>query len=162
MSRSQRHAGHRGAQRVGLIEDLGDVERLAVHWLRSWGRDPVGQAHLESSLSVGLGPDQARNIKGVFEDLMEVGRHYGRRALCRHGRNCSCLGADEAVFAHLVEAGANGEQEDAALLAALVVRPDMAMCFAGLAAEFGMALNKVVRTAPARPRLPVSVSATVH
>ncbi|MEC8575938.1 MAG: hypothetical protein VXZ09_20120, partial [Pseudomonadota bacterium] len=86
----------------------------------------------------------------------------GRRALCRHGCHCRCLGADEAVFAHLIEAGANGDQEDAALLASLVVRPDMAMCFAGLAAEFGMALNKVVRAVPARPQVSTPVSATVH
>lgn len=155
-------APHRGGQRVGLLEDLGDVERLAVRWLRSWGRDPVGIAHLETTLTVGLGPDQARNIKGVFEDLMEVGRQYGRRALCRHGCHCRCLGADEAVFAHLIEAGASGDQEDAALLASLVVRPDMAMCFAGLAAEFGMALHKVARAAPARPQISTPVSATVH
>ena len=33
----------RGAQRVGLLEDLSsDVERLAVRWLRHWERDPGG------------------------------------------------------------------------------------------------------------------------
>lgn len=153
---------HRGGQRVGLLDDLGDVERLAVHWLRSWGRDPVGVAHLEASLAVGLGPSHARNIKDVFQDMMEVGRLYGRRALCRHGRQCRCLGADEAVFAHLVQAGADGAQEDAALLAALVVRPDMAMCFAGLAAEFGMALRKTAQSAPTRPRQQTEMPATVH
>ena len=152
----------RGAERVGWLEDLGDIERLAVRWLRAFGRDPDGQAHLDAALTVGLGPDQARNIKAVFEDMMHVGRQYGRRALCRHGCHCRCLGADEAVFAHLIEAGANGAQEDAALLASLVVRPDMAMCFAGLATEFGMALTKVARAAPVRPRETTPLSTTVH
>lgn len=173
-------ASVRGAQRVGLLEDLGDVERLAVHWLRSWGRDPVGQGQLSAALGRGLGADRARNAQAVFDDMMEVSRQYGRRALCRHGCNCQCLGADEAVFATLVEAAATGAQEDATLLAALIVRPDMAMCLAGLAAEFGVVLaaltRRVAQKAPVkdtpnamRPRQPDLAaslcrpqSATVH
>ncbi len=136
----------RGAQRVGVLDDLGDVERLAVRWLRSWRRDPVGQGQLNATLSMGLGADRARNTQAVFDDLMEVSRQYGRRPLCRHGCNCQCLGADEAVFATLVETAAAGEQEDATLLASLIVRPDMAMCFAGLAAEFGVVLAALSRS----------------
>ncbi|MFY0617156.1 hypothetical protein [Shimia sp.] len=141
-----------GAQRVGWLGDLDDVQRLAVRWLRHWERDPKQQAELHSLLASGLGVERARNAVAVFGDLMEIGGQYGRRQLCRHGCSCRCLGADEAVFAHMVSAAANGETEDAALLAALVVRPDMAMCFAGLAAEFGMALAAASRVFAARPR----------
>ena len=40
-------------------------------------------------------------MSGVFADLMQVGHQFGRRPLCRHGLYCNCLGADEAVFAHV-------------------------------------------------------------
>ncbi|MBO9398907.1 hypothetical protein J7399_15845 [Shimia sp. R9_1] len=145
----------RGAQRVGLLEDLNDVERLAVRWLRHWERDPEGQAALQNSLGMALGPERARNVSGVFADLMQVGHQFGRRPLCRHGLYCNCLGADEAVFAHLIEAASNGENEDAALLASLIVRPDMALCFSGLAAEFGIALAAFTRAVPKPKRRPV-------
>lgn len=138
----------RGAQRVGLIEDLDRVERLAVRWLRHWGRDPEGQAALENALGMALGVDRARSVSGVFADLMEVGHQFGRRPLCRHGLFCQCLGADEAVFAHLIEAASSGETEEAALLASLIVRPDMAMCYAGLATEFGLAMAAMIRATP--------------
>lgn len=147
----------RGAQRVGLLEDLDDVERLAVRWLRHWQRDPEGQAALERTLGMALGQERARNVSGVFADLMEIGEKYCRRQLCRHGLYCNCLGADEAVFAHLVEAAANGETEDAALLAALIVRPDMALCFSGLAAEFGIALAAFARAVPKHKSRPSTI-----
>lgn len=147
----------RGAQRVGLLEDLGDVERLAVRWLRHWERDPEGQAALENTLGMALGVERARNVSGVFADLMEVGHQFGRRQLCRHGLYCQCLGADEAVFAHIIEAASNGETEDAAMLAALIVRPDMALCFSGLAAEFGIALAAFARAVPKPKKRPAAV-----
>ncbi|WP_209098663.1 hypothetical protein [Shimia sp. R10_1] len=145
----------RGAQRVGLLGDLDDVERLAVRWLRHWDRDPEGQAALVTSLGMALGQDRARNVSGVFADLMEIGQQFGRRQLCRHGLYCDCLGADEAVFAHIVEAASNGETEDAAMLASLIVRPDMALCFSGLAAEFGIALAAFARSVPKHRRRPM-------
>ncbi|CUH52258.1 hypothetical protein [Shimia marina] len=149
-----------GAQRVGWIDDLGHVERFAVRWLRHWERDPSGQAQLQEALATGFGEARARNVTAVFADLMELAHVYGRRKLCRHACHCQCLGADEAIFAHLVETAANGDAEDAAMLAALMVRPDMAMCFAGLAAEFGMAMAALARSLPARPSRPSAQNAS--
>ena len=106
----------RGAQRVGLLEDLSSVERLAVRWLRHWERDPEGQAALESSLSMVLGVDRARSVRGVFADLMQkldvkiIARRIPSRQLelnisssvLRDGESCTVRRSTESnpVFAN--------------------------------------------------------------
>ncbi|PSL21270.1 hypothetical protein [Shimia abyssi] len=158
MSRPDNH----GAQRVGRISDLSPVERLAVQYLREWNSTPADQSRLTACLSTGLGQTRGRNTLDVLNDLMEIGAHYGRRPLMRHGRSCDCLGADEAVFACLVESAASAEYEDATMLAALIVRPDMARNFVGLAAEFGMALSALLRTQIPTPNIAQMQPAVVH
>lgn len=148
---------HHGAQRVGLLTDLGSLEQLAVQCLRQWDRTPATQLRLTAQLAMKLGAGRGRNTQSVLNDLMEVGARYGRRPLSRHHQLCDCLGADEAIFACLIDTAANGDQEDAALLAALIIRPDMASCFAGLAAEFGLALAAILRS-----NMPFDTGPTLH
>lgn len=138
---------HPGSRRVGWLADLAPTERLAVHCLRACGRNAGADTQLTADLAMALGPARARNTKAVLTELMECAQIYGRRPLCRHACTCDCLGADEAVFAALIGHAANGEQDEAAQLSALIVRPDMARNFAGLATEFSFAMSAMTRKA---------------
>lgn len=120
-----------GAVAVGRLENLAPVAVGAVMCLRLWRDD-------EEALGGSVDPSALvafRAISTLF------GRH-GRRPIMRHAPDCACLGADEAIFAELVQRAVEGEQEDAMLIAALIVRPDMAGTLAGLAAEFGLCLHR--------------------
>ena len=55
---------------------------------------------------------------------------------------------DECVFARFVALAAEGAREDAVLMAALLVRADLALCLAGLAESIGLGLMR--GTAPDR------------
>ncbi len=138
-----------GARRVGWLSDLAPAERLAVRCLRALGRGAGDDAQLTADLAMGLGPARAQSTKAVLCELVQCAGTYGRRPLCRHACTCDCLGADEAVFAALVGHAMNGEQEETALLSALLVRPDMATAFAGLITEFGFAMSVMTRNAMA-------------
>ena len=61
----------------------------------------------------------------------------------RHGTDCPCLGADEACFARVVADASEGAREDAMLVAALMVRPDMAPAAVHLAEALGLALKRL-------------------
>ncbi|WP_270732357.1 hypothetical protein [Shimia sp. Alg240-R146] len=136
-----------GARRVGWLADLPAAERMAVRCLRAIGRDAASDTQLTADLALALGPARGHSTKAVLNELMQVAQYYGRRPLCRHADTCDCLDADEAVFAALVGYALNSAQEDATLMASLLVRPDMAQCFAGLATEFGLAMDAMTRTA---------------
>ena len=57
-----------------------------------------------------------------------------------HHVDCTCLGADEACLAAYVDAAASGADEDAALAASLILRPDMSIVLVPMAAEVGRML----------------------
>ena len=52
---------------------------------------------------------------------------HARRPLLGHAPDCPCAGADECVFARFVALAAEGAREDAVLMAALMVRADLAL-----------------------------------
>ncbi len=148
-------ASHSGAQRVGHLTDFGTLERIAVMCLRDWNRSPDSPA---SSAAV----SNTRSAQHAFAQMMELGACYGRRPLACHHCKCKCVGADEAVFACLVKSATDGAHEDAAMLAALIVRPDMAGCFATLAAQFGVALSTDLRINPIMAADPTVYSPALH
>ncbi|MDV4144955.1 hypothetical protein [Shimia sp. FJ5] len=138
----------RGARRVGILADLSPVEQLAVSCLRIWSLDPASQTRLLAILAHGLGAVRARAALEVMNEMMHIASRYGRRPFIRHAPDCDCLGADEAVFAGLIEAALDDDPDEAGLFAALVVRPDVARPFAGLAMELAVALSSLLRDAP--------------
>ena len=58
---------------------------------------------------------------------------------CATTPDCPCAGADECVFARFVALAAEGAREDAVLMAALMVRADIALGLATLAESIGLA-----------------------
>ena len=145
-------ASRRGGAPVGRLAELPEVEAAAVACLRLWCDGAESQARLWADLRGALGDGTARDALKAFERLVALLAREGRRPLLRHHRACACVGADEAVFAMLVAAAAEGDRDDATLLAAEL---------AELAGAFGLALGRLsLCTAPVPS--PASHGETLH
>lgn len=140
----------RGAAPVGFLDDLDAVEAGAVLYLRLWSDGPGAQAKMRRDFITALGLDHGQRALDAFEALLEICARHGRRPLMRHDVACRCLGADESCFATVLGYASEGASEDAMLLAASFVRPDMAGALAGLAQEVGLALRRMslIRAVP--------------
>lgn len=134
----------RGGAPVGLVTELPEVEMGAVLYLRLWCDGPEAQAQVWNDFASGLGARHGRSALKAFERLCSMAVDHGRRPLMRHQITCRCLGADEAAFANLIGAAAEGERDDAMILASIIVRPDLALSVAALAEEFGLALKRLL------------------
>ncbi len=134
---------HRGATPVGRLDALSALEQVAVLQFRLWCAGPEGQGEVWTAYAAAFGPGEGRRHLKAFERLVGLLAAAGRRAVLHHGVGCPCVGADEAALAALVTAAAGGAREDAALLASLLARPDMALPIADAAAEAGIALRRL-------------------
>ncbi|WP_293576914.1 hypothetical protein [Phaeobacter sp.] len=131
----------RGGATVGLLTDLPPLEAAAVRFMRHWFSGPDSRMTVRSEMQHALGPVLGRQAFENTGRLCNFCAHAGRRPLVRHGLSCTCLGADESCFANLVAAAAQGQTDDANLLASLIVVPNQAVQAAILAAKAGMALE---------------------
>ena len=134
---------HRGGQAVGLVEHLGPVEAGAVFYLRLWCDGPEAQLQVQRDFATALGHNNAEHAVSAFGTLCDLCIRHGRRPLMRHAVQCKRLGSDEACFANFVGYASEGEREDALMLAATFVRPDVAPSLVGLAQDFGLALRRM-------------------
>lgn len=134
---------HRGGAPVGYLSELEPVEAGAVLYLRLWCDGPEGQRQVWRNFSKALGPKAGRNAIRTLETLLDLCVQHGRRTLMRHQVACKCFGADESCFANFIGYASEGEREDALLLAATLVRPDMAPLLVDLAQDFGLALRRM-------------------
>ena len=137
----------RGGAPVGVLSDLADVEAAAVICLRLWCDGPDSKAAVRADFTDALGPEGGARAMREFEQLLGLCARHGRRPLMRHGVHCKCVGADEACFANCIAAAAEGDLNDAMLIATLLVRPDMAPMAVPLAAAFGLALRRMMLAA---------------
>lgn len=133
----------RGGAPVGLVSDLGAAEILAVLYLRLWSDSDRGRDEVALALARGLGEAQGEAAVLAFDALFDLCCRYGRRPLLHHNVTCRCLGADEACFANFVVGAAEGEREDAILMATLLVRADAAPMLAEIACDVGLALCRM-------------------
>lgn len=135
--------GNRGGAPVGLLEELGPVEARAVLAFRFWADGPSGREAVLRQFEQGLGKDHGQAAIEAFSALAKLCSRHGRRPLMRHEVGCLCLGADESCFANLIAEAAEGDPEDAMMIATLMVRADMAPCLAALARDVGLALKRM-------------------
>lgn len=133
----------RGGAPVGYLSELDPAEASAVRYLRMWCDGPDSQAHVWSDFASVLGVSRGREALQSFEALCNLCVRHGRRPLMRHHVDCKCLGADESCFANFIGYACDGEQDDAMLLAATIVKPSLALQLVGLAREFGEVLQYI-------------------
>lgn len=132
---------HRGAAPVGHIDHLGDTEQLTVRLLRAWRDGSSSVAKFENRFCRIMGKDRSDTLLDAMAQICRICSEHGRRPLMCHGTHCSCLGADESCFANFVANAADGNRDDALLIATLLVRPDFAPCLVGYAESLGRYLN---------------------
>lgn len=137
----------RGGAPVGLVADLDPVEAGAVIYLRLCFSGQAARDQAERDFTLSLGPAHGPAALQSLEQICDLCARHGRRPLMRHDIACKCVGADEACLANLVGAAGTGEREEAMLLAALMVRADMAPFLAGLAETLGLALRRMAAMA---------------
>ena len=133
----------RGGTPVGLMAELDRIGAASVIYLRMWYAGPLSKADVWNDFASILGLDHGRRTLKAFENLCSLCLQHGRRPLVRHAINCKCIGSDESCFANFITTAANGEREDAMLIATLLVRTDIAPLITSLAIDFGLALMKM-------------------
>lgn len=99
-----------------------------------------------------LGAKRGKEALNAFETVVSVCMANARRPLMRHHANCNCLGADEACFAHLIAASAEGDREDAMMFAMLMARPGVAPVLVSLAEQFGTTVRRATTAVPNFPK----------
>jgi hypothetical protein len=136
-----------GSAPVARLADLGILERQVILYLRLWSLGEEGRSAVLADLAARHGPVQGPALGARFGELLDTTVRHARRPLMRHAVECPCAGADECVFARFVTLAAEGAREDAILIAALMVRADLALLLAGDAAALGLALARMPSTA---------------
>ena len=137
----------RGGAPVGHLRDLDPIEAAAVLYFRMWCEGRSVRDRLASDFLSSLGPRYGHDALSAFDGLCDVCVRYGRRPLMRHALDCSCLGADESCFANLIVLAGEGEREDAALMASLIVRPDLALQTADMAEQVALSFRRMLHSA---------------
>jgi hypothetical protein len=148
----------RGAEPVATIAALPFHEALLVGALRARCDGPDEMAVFAAELGDLYGVTSAARILDRLDEFLGLTLRHVRRPVMRHGLKCSCVGADEAVLAHLVSLSTSGDREDAMLMACLLVRADVAPIVVSLAQTLGLELHRS-QPGHAFPSMP---SETVH
>ncbi len=136
---------HRGGAPVGFIQELPALEERAVMCLRLWHTGKHERHQVCRDFDHLLGNEMALSAVESLEQICELCTRHARRPLMRHHVTCKCLGADEACFANFIGAAAEGEREDAMLIATLLIRHDFAPSLVSLAENLGLALKHMTR-----------------
>ena len=142
------HSTNRGGATVGSITDLDAVAAASVIYLRMWCSGPESQHNVRNDFASTLAADRGQHAIESFTELCKICARHGRRPLMHHAISCKCLGADEACFANFIAIAADGERDDAMLIATLLVRPDVAPVITALAMDVGLALKQMNLAAP--------------
>ncbi len=156
------HRAARGAAPVGVIADLDAIAAASVIYLRMW-RDSAESRHsVQRDFATALGSTRGVRVFDTLGELCRLCALHGRRPLVHHDIKCHCIGADEACFANFIAVAADGDREDAMLIATLLVRPDVAPLLASLATNFAIALKQMNLAAPRDIKHQKSSQTTLH
>lgn len=166
---SAREAAPRGAAPVARMTDLPALEAGAVLYLRLWLGGETDRARALADFTALLGLGHGAATAECFDRLCGLILAHGRRPLMRHACSCGCVGGDEAVFAGFIARAAEGEREEAMLIASLLLRADFAPLAVAMAEELAAALKRMAlragpptRRAGARQAAASRTEATFH
>ena len=152
----------RGGAPVGHLSELGAVEAAAVIYWRLWADGLTGQRRAAHDFCTVLGEKAGTEAIEALAQIFDMCARHGRRRLMRHGLGCKCLGADESCFANFIGYASECRREDAALIASLLVTPDLCMPMAALAQTFGLALRRMALAELPTPTETHPTNRTIH
>jgi hypothetical protein len=138
---------------VGRVADLGPLEATVVCTLRLFHAGEDTRHALSTSLARHVGAERGARLMARFAELCELARCQARRPLSYRNPECRLAGTDETAFAAMVAAAAQGEREDALLIAVCMVRPDIAPVLVSLAGQVGLELLRASGSAPVAKRV---------
>ncbi len=121
------HQRNPGGAAVGRLAELPPLERRVIRCVRLWSGGSQGREALGEELARRHGRRPAGTLPRALDELLETTVRYARRPLMGHALDCPCAGSDECVFARFVALAAEGAREEAVLIAALIVRADVAL-----------------------------------
>lgn len=156
------HSPKQGSAPVGHVSDLDAMRAAAVLYFRLWNGNSDNMTVIHRDWALALGAEAGQHAQHSIEALCDLCQTHGRRPLMRHDVMCNCLGADEACFANFIATAAEGDREDAMLIATLLVRADMAPVITALACEFGLALKRMSLGSLGLGAKAAATAATVH
>lgn len=133
----------RGGAAIGILNTLEAWESCVVLNLRLWCDGPDGRAQVWAEYRKSLPGTEAKGQCAAFESLVRTITELAPRTLIRHDVSCSCFGADEGVFLHLIRTASAGHLNDAALIASLLVGPAQAEKIALLAGQVGECARRI-------------------
>ncbi|MGG7567150.1 hypothetical protein ACQ5SO_13435 [Rhodovulum sp. DZ06] len=142
----------RGAAPVSRMEELSPLETAAVMYFRLWHDGEAGRARATADFAALLGLGHGAAAVQALDRLCALLGAHGRRPLMRHSKSCSCVGSDEAVVAAFLSRAAEGEREEAMLMASLLIRAEMAPLALAVAEELAVALRRLALRAAPEPR----------
>jgi hypothetical protein len=139
MSLPERHPG--GAP-VARLDGLPPLERRVIRCLRIWCAGPDGERAVRWEIARDGEAAECDRLARSFAELLQITAGNARRPLYGHALDCPCAGSDECIFARFVALAAEGAREEAVLIAALLVRADVAICLTAAAEAVGLGLMR--------------------
>ena len=133
---------HPGGEPVARLDGLPPLERRVIRCLRLWCAGPDGERAVRREMARDGARDDGGPLAESFGELLQLTAGNARRPLLGHALDCPCAGSDECIFARFVALAAEGAREEAVLMAALIVRVDVAMCLTAAAEEVGLGLMR--------------------
>ncbi len=140
-----------GATVVNRLTALPAWEAELVLSMRFWLDGAEGREKVWNSFAQTFGAAEGRTQLRLFEGLLSSLCNHARRPFVRHGRGCTCIGADEAVLLTLVREAAKGDIAEAAQIASLMVPAAQAELIALKSVELGRAMQQMTHRSPADP-----------
>ena len=137
---------HRGGVSVGVLRNVDVWEAELIISLRMWCSGLSGRADVYDAFSTRFSHERATQEFETFECLLNSISIHAHRPLLLHDVECSCIGADEQIFAHLVATASAGDLRDASLIATLLVGAAHAEHIALLAAHVGQSVKQMSLT----------------
>ncbi len=142
----------RGGVTLGTLTQMEPWEANLIISLRLWCDGPLGQMDVCDAYKRELPSSSSRSAVEDFERLVRGVIGHAHRPLVRHDVACSCVGADECVFLHLVRTASEGHLTDAILIATLLVSAAHAEQYALLAGAVGTQCRRMTCVRPALSR----------
>ena len=137
---------HQGGVAVGVLRNVDVWEAELIISLRLWCSGLSGRADVYEAFSSRFSSERAAQEFEAFERLLNSISIYANRPLLLHDVECSCIGADELIFVHLVATASSGDLREASLIATLLIGAAQAENIALLAAQVGQTVKQMSLT----------------
>lgn len=125
-----------GFKPVGFLNEISDIEAVAISLLRSWRNGNYEQFEMTSKLILYLGKEKGFEARSNLNELCKILFYRSRRNFICHNSDCYCIGAHEAYFANIILALANEDMEGAEILASLFLEANIIGNFLEIAKIF--------------------------